>query len=69
MLVPTMFQHGRTSEFLLRIFSEVPVQLRFSFIVMLCKPLLSFPPSLTLSPIFLYSYSRRDDILKFDLTN
>lgn len=27
-LVPTMFQHGRTSEFLLRIFSEVPVQLR-----------------------------------------
>ncbi|PNI40039.1 CAPN6 isoform 2 [Pan troglodytes] len=27
-LVPTMFQHGRTSEFLLRIFSEVPVHLR-----------------------------------------
>ncbi|KAI4554862.1 hypothetical protein MJG53_020161 [Ovis ammon polii x Ovis aries] len=27
-LVPTMFQHGRTSEFLLRIFCEVPVQLR-----------------------------------------
>ncbi|EGW12030.1 Calpain-6 [Cricetulus griseus] len=27
-LVPTMFQHARTSEFLLRVFSEVPVQLR-----------------------------------------
>lgn len=68
-LVPTMFQHGRTSEFLLRIFSEVPVQLRFSFIVMLCKPLLSFPPSLIFSLIFLYAYSQGDNILKFDLTN
>lgn len=49
-LVPTMFQHGRTSEFLLRIFSEVPVQLRFSFIFIF-KLLFSFPLS------SLYSFS------------
>lgn len=68
-LVPTMFQHGRTSEFLLRVFSEVPVQLRFSFIVMLFKPLFSFLLSLTISPIFLHAYSLWDNILKSDLTN
>lgn len=48
-LVPTMFQHGRTSEFLLRVFSEVPVQLRFSFLGQSCKLLFSaLPPILIL---------------------
>lgn len=43
-LVPTMFQHGRTSEFLLRIFSEVPVQLRFGSRGQPCKLLASALP-------------------------
>lgn len=47
-LVPTMFQHGRTSEFLLRIFSEVPVQLRFSSRGQPCKlPASALPPMQT----------------------
>lgn len=59
-LVPTMFQHGRTSEFLLRIFSEVPVQLRFSFLGQPCKLLFSaLPPILTsLTLLLLYRHTK-----------
>lgn len=67
-LVPTMFQHGRTSEFLLRIFSEVPVQLRFSFLSQPYK--LSFsalPPILTTLALSPYADAQRDDLFKSDL--
>ena len=53
-LVPTMFQHGRTSEFLLRIFSEVPVQLRCRVLGQPCQlPFCALPPVLTLLALFL----------------
>ena len=58
-LVPTMFQHGRTSEFLLRIFCEVPVQLRCRFLGQPCQLLFwALPPSPNpIGPLPLDGYS------------
>lgn len=68
-LVPTMFQHGRTSEFLLRIFSEVPVQLRFSFLDQPCKlPFSALPPILITLALSPYADTERDNISTSNLT-